>query len=178
LDNLNTSQSQNKVIAMTTRYKLPLSFMRIFCSALILPGVLFGVMAVPNQIQTANAQASNQGGSPLRITGEFQEYNAKAQIATVRGNVQLLFKARGIQATAAQAQYLIRERRIVLTGDVYVLQQGGNSLRAERVDYLIDEGRFVAAPRTGGQVESIYIINETNVPASPASQAPNPRRSR
>jgi lipopolysaccharide export system protein LptA len=177
LDNLNTSQSPNTVIAMIIRYKLPISLMRIFWSALILPGVVLGVMALPSQVQTASAQASNQG-SPLRIIGEFQEYNAKAQIATIRGNVQLLYKARGIQATAAQAQYLIRERRIVLTGDVYVLQQGGNSLRAERVDYLIDEGRFVAAPRTGGQVESIYIINETNTPTSSAPQAPNSRRSR
>ena len=162
---------------MMSRYKLPSSLMRRFWLALMLPGVILGVMAVPNQVQTASAQASNQG-SPLRITGEFQEYNAKAQIATVRGNVQLLFKARGIQATAAQAQYLIRERRIVLTGDVYVLQQGGNSLRAERVDYLIDEGRFVAAPKTGSQVESIYIINETATPAAPSPQTQNLRRSR
>ncbi|HEY9806228.1 MAG TPA: hypothetical protein V6D04_06640, partial [Candidatus Obscuribacterales bacterium] len=60
-----------------------------------------------------------------------------------------------------------RERRIVLSGNVYVLQQG-NSLRGENITYLIDEGRFVALPQTSKQVESIYIV------ADPAATPPTP----
>jgi lipopolysaccharide export system protein LptA len=77
--------------------------------------------------------------------------------------VQIFYPARSIQATAAQAQYFSRERRIVLTGNVYVLQEG-NSLRGENITYLIDEGRFVALPMAPKQVESIYLVQDTNLP--------------
>ncbi|MFM2313358.1 MAG: hypothetical protein RLZZ04_2634 [Cyanobacteriota bacterium] len=38
--------------------------------------------------------------------------------------------------------------------------QEGNSLRAEEMTYLIDEGRFIAKPQSDRQVESTYIITE------------------
>ncbi|NEQ27266.1 MAG: OstA family protein, partial [Microcoleus sp. SIO2G3] len=103
-------------------------------------------------------------------------------VITARGNVQIFYPARQLQATAAQAQYYSRERRIVLSGDVYVLQQG-NSLRGESITYLVDEGRFVATPQSGNQVESIYIVPDPNAtaatPASttstPAAEAYNPK---
>jgi lipopolysaccharide export system protein LptA len=49
----------------------------------------------------------------------------------------------------------------VLSGNVYVLQ-AGNSLRGETITYLVNEGRFVALPAAGQQVQSIYIIQDTN----------------
>jgi lipopolysaccharide export system protein LptA len=64
-----------------------------------------------------------------------------------------------------------RERRIVLTGDVYVLQ-AGNSLRGEVITYLVDEGRFVALPDSGQQVESIYLIQDTNAVSTTAGSSP------
>lgn len=166
---------------MIFQYRLPqFRELRKLSFSFILSGLALGIMVVPVQLQTAIAQTSRQSGdnSPLRVEGEFQEYNAKAQVGTVRGNVKLLYPARGIQATAAQAQIFMRERRIVLTGDVYVLQQGGNSIRAERIDYLIDEGRFVAAPRSGGRVESIFMLNESNNPAATPAPATPPIRPR
>lgn len=48
-----------------------------------------------------------------------------------------------------------------MNGDVYILQQG-NSIRGETVTYLIDEGRFIATPKTNAQVESIYIVSDPN----------------
>jgi lipopolysaccharide export system protein LptA len=107
-----------------------------------------------------------------------QEANAKTGVITARGNVQIYYPARQIQATAAQAQYFSRERRIVLSGDVYVLQQR-NSLRGETITYLIDEGRFVALPQSPKQVEAIYILQETPTPApspvgSPAASPASP----
>jgi lipopolysaccharide export system protein LptA len=75
----------------------------------------------------------------------------------------LTLRARQIQATANAANYYSRERRIVLSGNVYVLQ-AGSSLRAETITYLIDEGRFVALPQNQKQVEATILIPEDNEP--------------
>lgn len=117
---------------------------------------------------TAIAQTAVPG-RPLTLRSDIQEANAKTGVVTARGNVQIYYPARQIQATAAQAQYFSRERRIILSGDVYVLQEG-NSLRGETVTYLIDEGRFVALPQAPKQVEAIYLLKETPT----ASPTPGP----
>ncbi|BAZ70161.1 hypothetical protein NIES4106_49480 [Fischerella sp. NIES-4106] len=157
---------------------LPLP-MRRFGLALMLPAALFSAIAFPSQLQIATAQTPAEN-RPLTIQSDVQEYDAKTQVATARGNVQMVYEARGIQATAAQAQYFSKERRIVLSGNVYILQQGGNSIRGETVTYLIDEGRFVAQPKTGRQVESIYIVNDTqeNQATTPAPNTPPLQRSK
>ncbi|GAB1537853.1 hypothetical protein NUACC21_05080 [Scytonema sp. NUACC21] len=160
---------------MKPHYRLPQFQTCRFGLALLLSAASMGAPAFPGQLQTAIAQApqtSGQQNRPLYIRGKVQEYNSKTQVATVRGDVELVYPARGIQATAAQAQYFTRERQIVLSGNVYVLEQGRNSIKAETVTYLIDEGRFVATPKQGRQVESIYIVNDTNVTNQGASSAP------
>ncbi len=127
-----------------------------------------------NRSQVAIAQTPQPTeGRPLTLRSDIQEANAKTGIITARGNVQVYYPARQIQATAAQAQYFSRERRIVLTGDVYVLQQG-NSLRGETITYLIDEGRFVALPQPPKQVEAIYILQEAPSPSPTPAAAPIP----
>jgi lipopolysaccharide export system protein LptA len=116
-----------------------------------------------------NRQAQNQ---PLTLRSDIQEANSITGVITARGNVQIDYPARQIQATSAEAQYYSREQRIVLSGDVYVLQEG-NSLRGEVVTYLIEEGRFVAEPDTGQQVQSIYLVPDTVAPAAaPTSTVP------
>lgn len=158
-----------------------------FGSALILPVVLVCAMSFDNplrnnkfplEFQSAIAQQSGQG-QPLQIDGDLIQYDSKTQVATARGNVQMLYKARGIRATAAQAQLFNRERRIILSGDVYILQNGANSIRAETVTYLIDEGRFVAQPKANQQVQSIYIVDDANLNnnATPAPSTPGFKRS-
>jgi len=114
------------------------------------------------------------------VRSDIQEADSKTGIVTARGNVQINYPARQIQATAAQAQYFSRERRIILSGDVYVLQQG-NSLRGETITYLIDEGRFIALPNNPGQVESVYLVApeqdaaaQNVVGPKPAPVNPNP----
>ena len=113
-----------------------------------------------------------QAGAPQALTldADIQEANAKTGVVTARGNVRLNYPARQIEATAAQAQYFSQERRIVMTGDVLVLQSGTNSIRGEVVTYLIDEGRFVALPQASQQVRSVYTIVDPNpAPAAPAA---------
>lgn len=110
------------------------------------------------------AQTPTTGGA-ITLRSDVQESNSETGIITAKGNVKINYPARGIQATAAQAQYYSRERRLILTGNVYVLQQG-NSMRAETMTYLIDEGRFIATPKSDRQVESTYIVQD----ASPVKQ--------
>jgi lipopolysaccharide export system protein LptA len=160
-------------------YQFPLSKMRQFGLALVLPAAFLGTLALPNQLQTATAQTSG-GNRPLTIRSDIQEYDSKNQVITARGNVQMLYPARQIQATAAQAQYFSKERRIDFSGNVYILQQGSNSIRAEKVTYLIDEGRFVALPQSNRQVESVYMVQDSELDGNtntPAPQTPAFRRS-
>ncbi|AFZ04693.1 OstA family protein [Oscillatoria nigro-viridis PCC 7112] len=118
--------------------------------SLLLPLTLAGAIASPTYPQAGPPRT-------LSVRSDIQEADSKTGIVTARGNVQINYPARQIQATAAQAQYFSRERRIILSGDVYVLQQG-NSLRGETITYLIDEGRFIALPDNPGQVESVYLV--------------------
>jgi len=133
------------------------SFRRI--GLLVFPAALVATVAATPRIETANAQ--NNGQRALTIRADIQQANANTGIVTAKGNVQLSYPAREIQATAEQAQYYSWQRRIVLSGNVYVLQQG-NSLRANSITYLMDEGRFVALPQAQQQVESIFLVPETD----------------
>ncbi len=138
---------------------------------LMLPVALLGVVSLPSQVPTATAQSTG-GNRPLTIRSDVQEYDAKTQVITARGNVQMLYPARQLQATAAQAQYFSKERRIDFSGNVYILQQGNNSIRAEKVTYLIDEGRFIALPQSNRQVESVYMVDDSNINGQTAKPAP------
>ncbi len=163
---------------MIPSYPLPKPQMRRLVLALMLPVALLGTATLTNQLPTATAQSA-KGNRPLTIRSDVQEYDSKTQVITARGNVQMIYPARQLQATAAQAQYFSQERRIDFTGNVYILQEGSNSIRAEKVTYLIDEGRFIALPQSNRQVESIYMVDDANLnqTSKPAPQTPNLKRS-
>ncbi|MGB7519991.1 MAG: LptA/OstA family protein [Spirulinaceae cyanobacterium] len=129
----------------------------------VIPAALIGAIAIPGTLKNAEAQP----GRAITIRSDLQEANSKTGVITASGNVQINYPARQIQATAAQAQYFSSERIIVLRGNVYVLQSNGNSIRGEEITYLMDEERFVATPKTERQVESIYIISDTEAPTTP-----------
>ena len=131
-------------------FRLPTKLIRI-----AIVGFLSAIAITTNPI---TAQNLPETGS-ITIRSDSQEANSETGIITANGNVQINYPARQIQATATQAQYYSRERRLVLNGNVYVIQ-AGNSMRAESMTYLIDEARFIATPKTDRQVESTYIINE------------------
>lgn len=126
--------------------------------ALILPAALSVGVLTSAFLEQVQAQ---QGRRSLTLRANSTELDANTGVVTASGNVQLSYPARQIQATANQARYFDRERRIVLSGNVYVLQKG-NSLRANTITYLIDEGRFVALPETNRQVEAIFLVPEEN----------------
>jgi lipopolysaccharide export system protein LptA len=119
----------------------------------------------------ATAQTPAAPGQALKLESDVQEANSKTGVITARGNVRINYPARQIQATAAQALYYSREKRIILSGNVYVLQQG-NSLRGETITYLIDEGRFIALPQPKKQVEAIYLVPDA--PPAPTTPVATP----
>ena len=124
----------------------------------IIIATLIAVLSL--NISRSNVIAQNlQDKSALTVRSDIQEANSETGIITARGNVYIYYPARDIQATAAQAQYFSNERRLVLTGNVYVIQEG-NTMRAETMTYLIDEGRFIATPENTQQVESIYLVED------------------
>jgi lipopolysaccharide export system protein LptA len=125
---------------------------------LILATLISAIAVVSFSPQYLRAEAQVKGGS-ITLQSDIQESNSETGIITARGNVKINYPARQIQATAAQAQYFSRERRLILTGNVYVLQKG-NSMRAETMTYLVDEGRFIATPQGDRQVESSYIVTD------------------
>lgn len=121
---------------------------------------------------TAPAQA--QDGGTITLRSDIQEANAATGIITARGNVQIDYPSRQIQATSAQADFFSNEQRIVLSGSVVVTQEG-NTLRAEVVTYLIEEDRFVATPRPSEQVEAVYTL-PPSAPASGPTSGPGAAR--
>lgn len=164
--------------------RLPQNWLRRLGMALVVPAALTGAIAIPNFSQLTAQSQTADAGRALRVLSDEQVYDARTGVVTARGNVKMSYPARQIQATAAQAQYFSRERRIILSGNVYVLQQG-NSIRGETVVYLIDEGLFQAVPQTNRQVESIYIVPansdptaQQQAPATPNFRAPQRRNSR
>lgn len=135
---------------------------------LIYPVILGLSLAIPNFINSPSYYDSNlvqaqtaPNRQPMTVRSDIQEANSDTGVITARGNVYINYPARNIQATASQAQFFSRENRLVLSGNVYVLQDG-NTMRAEVMTYLIEEGRFIATPETKQQVESVYLIDQEN----------------
>ena len=143
---------------------LRLKFVPIVCATVI------SAISIVVSPQYLEAQNLSDNGS-ITIRSDTQEANSETGVITAQGNVRINYPGRQIQATAAQAQYYSRERRLVLSGNVYVIQKG-NSMRAESMTYLIDEGRFIATPRANRQVESTYVVTD---PTSEQSTVKNDR---
>lgn len=129
---------------------------------------LLGVIALPNHPSSAQTPSQN-AENKMTVRSDVQEANSETGVITAKGNVQINYPAQQFEATSAQAQYFRNDRRLVLTGDVYVLQ-GENSIRAEKVTYLLEEGRFIATPKEQQQVMSTYVVPEPQNNSIPAPQ--------
>ncbi len=121
---------------------------------ILLPVMATGSISLPLPVPV-QAQQPNPNG--LFIQADTQEANSKTEVVTARGNVQLRYPSRNLKARANLAQYFIKQKRILLTGNVLIVQQG-NTISGESVIYLIDEGKFIANPKPKEQVRSNYIV--------------------
>jgi lipopolysaccharide export system protein LptA len=118
----------------------------------------------------APAQPARVSTGLVTIESDQQRADQLTGVITATGNVRIVYPDERVVATARQAQYFSKENRVVLSGDVDIVQEGGNLIRAERVVYLVDGERLIAIPPTGQQVFSRVRIQQT----PPASQAATP----
>merc|ERR1711965_381346 len=95
--------------------------------------------------------------------GDQQAANSSTGVITASGNVRLVHADRGLVATGRQAQYFSREQRIVLSGDVDVVQTDGHTLRADQVTVLLEEQRPLATTNAGDQVISSWTLQDPGV---------------
>jgi lipopolysaccharide export system protein LptA len=116
----------------------------------------------------APAQPARVSTGLVTIESDQQRADQLTGVITATGNVRIVYPDERVVATARQAQYFSKENRVVLSGDVDIVQEGGNIIRAERVVYLVDGERLIAIPPTGQQVFSRVRIQQTP-PASPAA---------
>lgn len=110
-------------------------------------------------------------GGMVTIESDQQVADNRTGIVTATGNVRITYPERGLKATARQAQYFSREARLVLSGDVDVIDAEGQRIRAERLVYRLDSERLQAEPRPGRQVVSRLRLQSPS-PAGPAIRTP------
>jgi len=123
-----------------------------------------------------DAQPARVSTGLVTIESDQQRADQLTGVITATGNVRIVYPDERVVATARQAQYFSKENRVVLSGDVDIVQEGGNLIRAERVVYLVDGERLIAVPPSGQQVFSRVRIQQSPPPSAlvPASSAPGP----
>lgn len=132
--------------------------------ALALLGAAALALAGPAAAQQPQAPTESTA-TPARInTGlvtiesDLQRADQVTGVVTATGNVRIVYPDQRLVATARQAQYFSKEGRVVLSGDVDIVQEGGNLMRAEQVVYLVNAERMTAMPPAGQQVYSRMTI--------------------
>ena len=131
---------------------------------------------------SAQAQLAPAGPGPsstpgqVTIESDLQRADNKTGVITASGNVRIVYPEQRVVATARQAQYFSQEGRVVLSGDVDVVQTEGHSLRAERVIYDLNSQRLVAEPSTNQQVFSKLRLPPRKTPPVASPQTPSPAR--
>ena len=133
------------------------------------------LMAVMCPLDAVQAQQTADAGV-ITIESDLQSADNSTGVITASGNVRLVHAGRGLVATSRQAQYFTKEDRIVLSGDVDVIQADGNLLRADRFTYLLEEARAVAIPLPGQQVFSQWTLQPSQavVEGAPATNLEAP----
>jgi lipopolysaccharide export system protein LptA len=156
--------------------------------ASVLVAALLLTAAVAPQVAAAQDLAAPEAATPaaqpapparvstglVTIESDQQRADQLTGVITATGNVRIVYPDERVVATARQAQYFSKENRVVLSGDVDIVQEGGNLIRAERVVYLVIGERLIAVPPSGQQVFSRVRIQQSPKPAaaSPAGAEP------
>jgi lipopolysaccharide export system protein LptA len=125
----------------------------------------------PSPPPTGATPASSAGGGLVTIESDMQQADNQTGVVTATGNVRITYPERGMVATSRQAQYFSKEGRLVLSGDVDVIDDQGQRIRAERLVYNLDQERLVAQPNPGQQVRSKLRLS---LPQGPAVGTPRP----
>ena len=119
------------------------------------------LLVVTGSFFPVTAQTATGEDSLITIESDTQSADNITGVVTAVGNVRIVYPSRGMVTTSRQAQYFSREAMLVLSGDVDVVQEDGNSIRAERVTYNLDEERALANPIPGQQVQSTLLLKQS-----------------
>jgi LPS-assembly protein len=124
-------------------------------NAVLLAGVALHMLAIgmnaPAKAQDAAAriddlQPNIPADAKLLLTANELVYNRDTEKVTVRGNVQIEYG--GYKMVARQVDYDQKSGRILATGDIQLIEPGGNIVYADRMDVTDDFGNgFVQALR-------------------------------
>ena len=125
------------------------------------------LLVFAGSVCSVSAQTAAGEDSLITIESDTQSADNITGVVTAVGNVRIVYPSRGVVATSRQAQYFSKEAMLVLSGDVDVVQEDGNSIRAERVTYNLDDERALANPSPGQQVHSTLFLKQ-----SPDAQTP------
>ena len=152
--------------------------LRSFVRLLILISTLAIPLGFPYSLFSRAVEGVNntspqlQRDSLVMIESDVQQADNQTGIVTATGNVRITYPAKGMVATSKQAQYFSKEGRLVLSGDVDVIDADGQRIRAERLVYQLDQERLLAQPAQGKQVMSKLKLN----PPSPHKEPGLPAR--
>ena len=139
--------------------------LRSFVRLLILISTLAIPLGFPYSLFSRAVEGVNntspqlQRDSLVMIESDVQQADNQTGIVTATGNVRITYPAKGMVATSKQAQYFSKEGRLVLSGDVDVIDADGQRIRAERLVYQLDQERLLAQPAQGKQVMSKLKLN-------------------
>ena len=128
-----------------------LVLLRLTALPILLSAILPPALAAPAVVTPTSGLVT--------IESDLQKADNSTGVVTATGNVRIVYPDQRVVATARQAQYFSREGRVVLSGDVDVIQDSGHSIRAERLVYLVERDRIVAETAPGQQVITRYRIN-------------------
>ena len=128
-----------------------LVLLRLTALPILLSAILPPALAAPAVVTPTSGLVT--------IESYLQKADNSTGVVTATGNVRIVYPDQRVVATARQAQYFSREGRVVLSGDVDVIQDSWHSIRAERLVYLVERERIVAQPAPGQQVITFYRMN-------------------
>ena len=140
--------------------------LKLMLMRLLLP-LLLVVSPASLRAQIDEAPSETAQAGLLTIESDQQSANSGTGVITASGNVRLVHADRGLVATGRQAQYFSKEQRIVLIGDVDVVQTDGHTLRADQVTVLLDEQRTLATTEAGNQVMSSWTLQDSAASVTP-----------
>ncbi len=127
--------------------------------SILLGAFCYGISANFAFAQQSSATSVISIQEKIFIESDFQISDSVSDVLTATGNVIVRYPANGVIAASRQAQYFKEEQLIVLTGDVNIIREEGNSLKADRVVFMINNNQLFADSTPSSQVFSKFIFN-------------------
>jgi lipopolysaccharide export system protein LptA len=126
----------------------------------------------PSPITKGSSAPQATRNGLVTIESDQQQADNVTGVVTAIGNVRITYPDRGMVATARQAQYYTREGRLVLSGDVDIIDRDGQRLRADQIVYLLNGQRLLALPAKGQQVHTRLRFDVKSGASSPRPLLP------